>query len=108
MDKITKLPWEIKKEITDSGYYISSKDELKRDVKLASFLTKEDAEYICLAVNEREKLLKDRDGLVEAANNLIGHAKATIQFPQKDMLELEVATFNMEEALKAADNNDST
>lgn len=70
MDKITKLPWEIKKEITGSGYCISSKDELKRDVKLASFLTKADAEYICRAVNSHE-------GLVEALKR--SHACATVK-----------------------------
>lgn len=68
MDKITHTPtpWEFN-EASREIYY---RDRNEYHPVVECFC-KQDAEYICLAVNEREKLLKDREGLVGAAKGAL-------------------------------------
>lgn len=68
MDKITKLPWRLTNhnQVNSDGLWeINSKGRF-----IAECSTKEDAKYICLAVNSHE-------GLVEALKR--SHACATVK-----------------------------
>lgn len=62
-----KFPWIIKK--VNERYCICQQDEkVKGRVwQLASFVTKEDAEHIVKCVNERDKLVQERDSFNKEA-----------------------------------------
>jgi len=96
MDKITKLPWRIMEDVIPDFPLVGIMNNSGDVVIPAKSIRRHDAEYICLAVNERKKLLKDREGLVEAAKLALYHFTGS-NINEKSLIK------KLEEALKAAD-----